>query len=106
MMSNRITDQERKELLNWEVGLRVLQGYRVESQTDFQAVLVSGRRVNHLLHFFISLFTLGFWLIVWLALGLFGGEKRVVVRVDEQVAFTRGGSGADPMTTPNFTRRT
>ena len=83
-MTNRIPDAERKELLDWEVGLRVLEGYRVESQTDFQAMLVKGRRINHLLHFLITVFTFGLWLIVWLLLIAFGGERRELVRVDEQ----------------------
>ena len=83
-MSNRITDEERKEMLDREVESRVRRGRRVESQTDFQAVLVSGRRVNHILHLLLSLFTLGLWLIVWLLLALFGGERRETVRVDEQ----------------------
>ncbi len=83
-MAGRITDAERRDRLMVAVESRVLQGYRVESQTDFQAVLVRGRRVNHILHLLLSIFTCGLWIIVWLALGLFGGEKRDVVRVDEQ----------------------
>ena len=34
-MSNRITDEERKEMLDREVESRVRRGRRVESQTDF-----------------------------------------------------------------------
>ena len=83
-MSNRITDAERKEMLDREVESRVRRGRRVESQTEFQAVLISGRRVNHILHLLLSLFTLGLWIIVWLLLALLGGERREVVRVDEQ----------------------
>ena len=71
-------------MLDREVESRVRRGRRVESQTDFQAVLVSGRRVNHILHLLLSLFTLGLWLIVWLLLALFGGERLETVRVDEQ----------------------
>ena len=37
----------------------------------------------HILHFVIGLFTLGIWWLVWVALALFGGEKRMSVGVDE-----------------------
>jgi hypothetical protein len=76
--------EERKRILADRVAYYVGQGYRPESQTDFQAVLVSGRRPNHLLHFIIGLVTLGlWWIFVWLPLAIFGGEKRKVVSVDE-----------------------
>jgi hypothetical protein len=55
-------------------------GYRIESRTSTQIVYVSGCRVNHLLHFFIGLLTIViWWLLVWLPLGIFGGEKRRLV---------------------------
>ena len=82
-MSNRITDEEPKELLSREVESRVVRGRSVEYQTDFQAVLVRGRRVNHLLPLLDLCVHARPWLIVCLALGIFGGEKQKVVRVDE-----------------------
>ena len=36
-----------------------------------------------MLHFFIGIFTCGFWWLVWLFLGVTGGEKRYIVRTDE-----------------------
>ena len=80
----RVTDEERKALLNLEVGARVLEGNRVESRSDFEAVFVRGRRVNHILHLLLCIPTVGLWLIVWAVLAVFGGEERHVVRVDEQ----------------------
>lgn len=62
---------------------QIAGGARIESQSDFQAVLVHGRRPNHLLHFLIGFPTFGFWWIVWLGLALFGGEKRQIAQVDE-----------------------
>ena len=57
-------------------------GYRIESRTSTQIVYVSGKPVNHLLHFFVGLFTLGiWWLFVWLPIGIFGGEKRRIVAI-------------------------
>ena len=60
---------ERKEALERAVRRQVSLGARVDSQNDYQAILVTGHRPNHLLH----LATLGFW----------GGEHRTSVSVDE-----------------------
>lgn len=79
----RKSADERKEALARAVHTQVAQGARIESQSDFSAVLVKGHRPNHLLHFFIGLVTLGFWWLVWIALVLMGGEKRMAVSVDE-----------------------
>jgi hypothetical protein len=78
-----LTSDERKERTAAAIHTAVVQGGRVESQSDYYAVIVKGHRPNHLLHFVLSLITFGSWLIVWLALIAFGGEKRSVVRVDE-----------------------
>jgi hypothetical protein len=74
---------ERQEILAGTVAGYVRRGYRVESQTPYQAIVVKGRRPNHLLHLVLSVLTLGLWmLLVWLPLVVFGGEKRRVVSVD------------------------
>lgn len=74
---------ERRELLASEISSHVAAGYRVESQTDYQAIVVKGRRPNHLLHFILGISTISlWWLFVWLPIGLFGGEKRRVLTVD------------------------
>lgn len=54
-------------------------GWRVESRTEHQVVLVKGHRPNHLLHFLLTLFTLGLWVVVWICVAVFGGEKRKVL---------------------------
>ncbi len=77
------TDSERKQSLASTVTNMVAQGRRVESQSDFQAVLVRGHRPNHLLHLIVTCFTFGLWAIVWLVLTFAGGEKRETVTVDE-----------------------
>ena len=59
------------------------RGMRVESQGDYQAVLIKGRRVNHILHLILTLVTAGLWAVVWIILVIVGGEKRHIVRVDE-----------------------
>jgi hypothetical protein len=79
----RKSPEQRKELLARAVANQVRQGWRVESQMDYQAVLVTGQRVNHILHLILTLVTLGLWAIVWIVLAFIGGEKRMVIEVDE-----------------------
>jgi hypothetical protein len=81
--SGRKSADERKELLGRTVASQVANGARVESQSDYQAVLVRGKNINHVLHLILTLVTLGFWVIIWIALAIFGGEKRSMVTVDE-----------------------
>ena len=73
---------ERKEILGRHISSMVAQGFRVESQSDFQAVMVKGKDVNHILHLILSLVTAGLWLLVWLLLIVTGGEKRSMITVD------------------------
>lgn len=77
------TSDERKYTLSTAVNAEVARGWRVESHSDFSAVLVKGRRPNHLLHFVIGVVTISFWWwLVWLPLVIFGGEKRRTLSVD------------------------
>lgn len=59
------TPEERKALLARAVANEVRNGWNVQSQTDFQAIMVKGDRTSHGLHIFLSIVTLGLWLIVW-----------------------------------------
>jgi hypothetical protein len=77
------TADERKALLAHTVVGLVAQGARIESQSDFQVVLVNGKPVNHLLHLVLTLVTCFIWSIVWLVLALTQGEKRSIATVDE-----------------------
>ena len=81
--SGRKSVEERKELLARTVTSQIASGARVESQSDFHAVLVRGKPVNHVLHLILTLVTVTVWGWVWLALAIFGGEKRSMVTVDE-----------------------
>ena len=56
---------------------------RVESQTDFYAVIVKGKQINHVLHLLLTLFTIGIWVIVWIIMAASGGETRYMISVDE-----------------------
>jgi hypothetical protein len=81
--SVRKSADERKEALARAVHTQVAQGARVESQGDYQAVLVRGHRPNHVLHLILTLVTFSLWAIVWIAVALFSGEKRMAITVDE-----------------------
>jgi len=75
--------EERKSLLAQNVATAVASGGRIQSQSDFQAVIVTGKPVNHILHLILTVLTLGLWLIVWAILIVTGGEKRRMIAVDE-----------------------
>lgn len=79
----RKSADERKESLARLVTAQVANGSRVESQSDYQAVLVRGHRLNNTLHLIMTIITAGLWGIVWISLALMGGEKRSVAAVDE-----------------------
>lgn len=79
----RKSADERKAILAQRIALNVSKGSRVESQGDYQAVLVQGNRPNHVLHLILTLVTLGIWVIVWIMVAIFGGESRAILAVDE-----------------------
>jgi hypothetical protein len=70
-------------MLAQQVQQAVGRGLRVESQSDFQAVLVEGKPVNHTLHAILTIFTCLLWGIVWAVIAGTGGEKREMIVVDE-----------------------
>jgi hypothetical protein len=80
----RMPDEARKAALAQHIATAVAtQGARVESQSEFQAVLLTGNVVNHVLHAILSLFSCGLWAIVWIILVVTGGVKRHIVQVDD-----------------------
>jgi len=81
--SSTVSLERRRELLSRQVQTEVAQGGRIESRGDYDATVVSGHRVNHVLHLILSIVTLGFWVIVWIIISLTGGEKRTLISVDE-----------------------
>jgi len=80
--TERKTAEERKSALALMVANVSAQGYRVESQSDFQAVVVKGKPINHALHIIVSILTV-VWLIGYLVILASGGEKRELMQVDE-----------------------
>lgn len=52
----------------------------VQSQTETQVILVRPKtKINHLLHFFITLFTLGFWVFGWIFVALVKKRTKSVI---------------------------
>ena len=81
--TERKSSDERKALLAQQLQFSAAQGGRIESQSDYQAVITKGKPVNHVLHAIVSIFSCGIWLLVWLILALTGGERREMIVIDE-----------------------
>jgi hypothetical protein len=77
------TANERKAVLANQIQSAVAGGGRVESQSDFQAVIASGQPVNHTLHAILTVFTCLIWGIVWAIIAGTGGVRRQMIVVDE-----------------------
>lgn len=81
--TTRRTADERKVILSQQLQTAAARGLRIESQSDFQAILVEGKPVNHTLHAILTIFTCLLWGIVWAIIAATGGESRQMVVVDE-----------------------
>jgi hypothetical protein len=77
------TDAERRDALDGAIRRALERGARLDSRTDYSAVLVVVNRPNHLLHLMLSIATFGIWLLAWLLVVLRGNEARIQVSVDE-----------------------
>ncbi|MFG2987731.1 hypothetical protein ACGFZK_00130 [Streptomyces sp. NPDC048257] len=77
-----LDDGRRTAILDWTVNQYVSMGWRVESRSPTQAVLVRGGDVNHLLHAILTIFTCLLWGIVWIALAVGNKTERVALTVD------------------------
>lgn len=78
-----VDGETKKRNLAMAIQREVAAGQRVESQTDLNAILVSGKPINHILHLILTLVTCGVWAIVWIVLAFVGGERRIVLNVDD-----------------------
>ncbi|RZI82220.1 MAG: hypothetical protein EOO67_18140 [Microbacterium sp.] len=79
----RMADDQRSAVLAQAVFAEVARGCRIETQAPFQAVLVAGKPVNHLLHFLVGAATCGFWWLAWAIIAVTGGESRLVLQIDD-----------------------
>lgn len=81
----RMDQEMRRAKLALAVQQEVIAGGRVESQTEFTAVIRYGKPVNNVLHLLLTLLTFGFWIIVWVLLAIASASqtKTVMLSVDE-----------------------
>lgn len=63
------SDAERQMILQKKIADYVAMGWELKSHSQFSAVFIKRKKVNHILHLIFSLLT-GFWWLVWLALVL------------------------------------
>ncbi len=78
------TDAERRAALDSRVARELAEGGNLESQTGYNAVIVKGKKVNHILHLILSVLTAGVWLIVWAILVLTNKRQRIVLHVNDE----------------------
>ena len=81
--SPTVSQEDRTAALERYVAQAGRQGWRVQSMSANQAQLLKGKPTNHILHLILSIITLGLWLIVWLGVVIFAGQKERLVTVDQ-----------------------
>ncbi len=81
----RMDPEVRRAKLALAIQQEVIAGGRVESQTEFTAVVRYGKPVNNVLHLLLTLVTFGLWIFVWLLVGIASAsqKKTVMLTVDE-----------------------
>ena len=79
------SDSERKDLLQNHIVKMASVGWQVEAQSEFSATLSKGMKTQHVLHFLLSLLTLGFWAIIWIILVLsrLNEKRRQYLKIDK-----------------------
>ena len=80
---DKISDSEKASKLAQGIATQVSKGWRVESQSQIQGVLVKGKNVNHTLQIFISVITLGFWLLVYIPIAIVNRRQTKIIRIDD-----------------------
>jgi len=82
LTARTVEPEERKAALARAVATEVRAGWHIQSQTDFQAVLVKGKRTSHGVHLFASIFTATLWVPVWIFMIFKNRDKHRVIDVD------------------------
>jgi hypothetical protein len=65
--ARKTTDKRRETSFRAVASQLSLGNRRVETQSDYKAVIVFGQPVNHVLHAIITIFSCGLWGVVWCA---------------------------------------
>ncbi|MFF2009795.1 hypothetical protein ACFVWY_12060 [Streptomyces sp. NPDC058195] len=77
-------DAQRALILDWAVNQRIAAGWRVESRSPTQVVMVRGTPLNHVLHALLMVLTCFLWGVVWLVLAVTHKVERAALTVDAQ----------------------
>jgi hypothetical protein len=78
----KLAAEQRDAVLGRRIRSLVSQGWRVESQRSFEAV-VTRPVPNHMLHAILTFVSMGLWAPVWISLAIQGGAKRRATSVDQ-----------------------
>jgi hypothetical protein len=95
-MDPSITRAERTNTLDAEIEYHGSHGWRLRAKTASEAHLVKGEPISHFLHLFFAIATLGLWLLVWIPLIVFRGERHKRVSVDARGGVTSSPSSRRP----------
>ncbi|WP_454165240.1 hypothetical protein [Gordonia iterans] len=83
-MSRPANADRRKAALAQAVSREMANGsWRMESQSDYQAILVKGGRTNHLLHLILTFLTAFLWLFVWIPIVIANRRRTLILTVDD-----------------------
>jgi hypothetical protein len=86
MSSGKIDLEDRQKRLSRAISSKTMQGWNVvdRNEAECQAVLMlPGKRVNHVLHFLVTIFTCLIYAIVWIIILVNQKkEKRVRITID------------------------
>lgn len=77
------------QALNQAIAAELGQGGELESSTGQTAVILRGKKVNHVLHAILSLLTAGLWLIVWVVLVATNKRQRIILSADASGTVSR-----------------
>jgi len=80
---DKASENEKANKLALAISTEVTKGWRVESQSQIQAVLVKGKPINNTLHIVFSVLTLGVWLLIYVPILLVNRRQTKIIRVDE-----------------------
>jgi hypothetical protein len=74
---------ERRALLTLAIRTETRAGWRLDSRTDYRAVLIRRRTGPIGLNIAIGMLTLGLWFLVWGVLVAVREQRRLIITVDE-----------------------
>lgn len=80
--SQTATPDQRKAALARAVQHEVASGGRVESQTDYNAIIRYGKKTNHVLHLILTIVTFTAWALVWIGVAIYNITQRETISLE------------------------